>query len=663
MTTLEQVHGQVHEQVRLRSGLRVVVVDRPGSAAVSVVGAVRAGWRHDGPNRAGTAHLTEHLLTVGADRRARGVEAVGGSFRATTHPDHMEFVTSAPNGVWRVLVTAEIARLHGRYTIGDDVIAEQKEAVREEIRALTASASPWPAMATALYSDEALGHEGFGVDADLANIDDRLCSSFARTLVRPERAALVVAVDVAALGGLSPVMQHVCAPTDSIAPGDHPRRDEIASFPQEDPRTVSGTGHADAWFGWSVPGLARSPRAHLMWSALADVLARRTSCARFGRAGVAHAADRETMALSARDRDELNSILAQPISESETDDARDRLVRAALDLAHDPASIARALLLSGRPDLSRIARESASNAVRVELDDMRGLLLRGTPAVVLPDSGADVDTAARFSSEQTALTTEPIGTRRLRTSAVIGGSVTTRVAAGRAAGIVVDGPTSIHVRTATAMPPGRPGWVSVGDISGHRYAAICEDPDHVDGVVAALPPDVTELATAGSYALHALDAAPALDGTTIGGRCTAVSVADLAARWLALGALNGVQDIALGRAPTVRVVRLPTRPAATTILVDSTCTAGDLSSLIDAWAPDDFDRVRDFVAGQAYRASASTAESSNYLLTLLCNDIELRDNATDAVSDFAATLAGIDDSDIRRAARAVVGMTKVMPRP
>ena len=61
--------------LRSPDGVRVVLLDRPGSGAVTTVAVAPAGWQHDPLGGQGTAHLCEHLTTVGSRAADRRVEA------------------------------------------------------------------------------------------------------------------------------------------------------------------------------------------------------------------------------------------------------------------------------------------------------------------------------------------------------------------------------------------------------------------------------------------------------------------------------------------------------------------------------------------------------------------------------------------------------------
>src|ERR687885_524605 len=71
----------------LKNGLRVVVVERPGSSLVTAQILIRHGGEVDPPQLAGLADMTATLLTKGTTTRsapeiAEAIEALGGSLES-----------------------------------------------------------------------------------------------------------------------------------------------------------------------------------------------------------------------------------------------------------------------------------------------------------------------------------------------------------------------------------------------------------------------------------------------------------------------------------------------------------------------------------------------------------------------------------------------------
>src|SRR3546814_1986877 len=77
------------EITRLPSGLTVATDSMPGVATVSLGAWIGAGTRHEAPELNGIAHLLEHMVFKGTERRsaqaiAEEIEAVGGQINAYT---------------------------------------------------------------------------------------------------------------------------------------------------------------------------------------------------------------------------------------------------------------------------------------------------------------------------------------------------------------------------------------------------------------------------------------------------------------------------------------------------------------------------------------------------------------------------------------------------
>src|SRR3546814_18013621 len=99
---------------RLPSGLTVATYAMPGTATVSLGAWIGAGTRHETPEVNGIAHLLEHMVFKGTERRsaqdiAEEIEAVGG---------HLNAYTSRENTAFYAKVLAEAA------TLGLDIVAD-----------------------------------------------------------------------------------------------------------------------------------------------------------------------------------------------------------------------------------------------------------------------------------------------------------------------------------------------------------------------------------------------------------------------------------------------------------------------------------------------------------------------------------------------------------
>lgn len=85
--------GEAHRDV-LANGLRVLTVPAPGLHSATIALYVRAGSRHETPERNGVSHLLEHLLFRGSEgwpdtiAMNAAIESAGGSLNGITARDH-----------------------------------------------------------------------------------------------------------------------------------------------------------------------------------------------------------------------------------------------------------------------------------------------------------------------------------------------------------------------------------------------------------------------------------------------------------------------------------------------------------------------------------------------------------------------------------------------
>lgn len=84
-------------QHTLKNGLRVIIIQRPGTRTVAARFFVRAGSRYDG-DHPGLAHMLEHMLFKGTQQRSseeifQGIEARGGEINAHTTREYISLHT------------------------------------------------------------------------------------------------------------------------------------------------------------------------------------------------------------------------------------------------------------------------------------------------------------------------------------------------------------------------------------------------------------------------------------------------------------------------------------------------------------------------------------------------------------------------------------------
>jgi zinc protease len=122
----------------LDNGLSVVLAPRPGSEVVAVQAWVAAGAADEPDDKAGVAHLLEHMVFKGTARRGVGeitaaVESVGGDVNAWTSLDQTVFHAVLPRPEWELGVDLLADALQGA-RLDPDELEREREVVLEEIR-------------------------------------------------------------------------------------------------------------------------------------------------------------------------------------------------------------------------------------------------------------------------------------------------------------------------------------------------------------------------------------------------------------------------------------------------------------------------------------------------------------------------------------------------
>ena len=189
----------------LKNGLRVIVVERPGSSLVSAQVLIKHGGEVDPPQLAGLADMTATLLTKGTEKRsapqiAEAIEALGGSLESGARWD-----SSLAN------LTIMASRIEPAAEILADVVRrpafkeEEIERLRQQTLDDLSVAMSQPGTVArfvasrVVFGDAPYGHPLSGTPEAIARIkrDDivRLHSNY----YRPDNAILVIGGDIKAV--------------------------------------------------------------------------------------------------------------------------------------------------------------------------------------------------------------------------------------------------------------------------------------------------------------------------------------------------------------------------------------------------------------------------------------------------------------------------------
>ncbi|MFI6811346.1 M16 family metallopeptidase [Nonomuraea sp. NPDC050328] len=174
----------------LANGLRVLVVERPGTGLVAVDLRYRAGSRHEPRGRTGLAHLTEHLMF--APGHMTELEGLGAVYDADTWFEHTAYHTLVrPQHLERVL-RLEAARMRE----SPRRLGAQREVVRAEVLQRVFAFPYGTHLPHLLPLCHPFGHTPAGIEEDLDAITLRDCVAFHRNWYVPGNAVLAVVGDV-----------------------------------------------------------------------------------------------------------------------------------------------------------------------------------------------------------------------------------------------------------------------------------------------------------------------------------------------------------------------------------------------------------------------------------------------------------------------------------
>ena len=409
------------ERLTLPNGLRVVIAPDRSSPVVAVAVHYDVGFRSEPQHRTGFAHLFEHLMfqgseNVGKAEHPKYVQAAGGTFNGSTHPDYTNYFQLLPSGALDLALFLEADRMRAP-KLTQENLENQIAVVQEEIRVNVMNRPyggfPWIRLPDVAYTTFPNAHNGYGAFEELqaASLSD--ASSFFESYYAPGNAVLTVAGDVTVARAISLIERHfgqvpartVPARPDFAepAPTSERRRDEI------DPLAPQPAFAA----GYRVPDPVSDFAAYLPYVLLTEVLT----------AGDASRLEKRLV----QDDRLVTSIESYLGTFGDPFDQRDPLLLT-LETYHPPTTSADAVLAVVDEELDRLASDGPAEGeldrVRArlsarlfrEVDDVLGRtltlavfeLLHADPALLnaLPQKLAEV-TAAQLASAAASVRAQP----------------------------------------------------------------------------------------------------------------------------------------------------------------------------------------------------------------------------------------------------------------
>ena len=257
---------------KLDNGLLVVVSEDHSSPTVGISVVYRVGIRTEPRNRAGFAHLFEHLMFEGTPTAPAGVfdrvtTGGGGDNNGSTHPDYTSYVEQAPVSALEPLLWLEADRMK---TLAFSIrsLDNQRDVVKEEIN-VNVKNQPYGGVADTELPQLAFqkwenGHDGYGSfeDLDTAKLDD--VRGFHRDFYGPNNAVLGIAGDVTPEQGFALAQNYFGKIPARAIP---PRPDVEEPLNTAEKRTVQGDGLARLpalAVGWKMPARGSHDQAAMI---------------------------------------------------------------------------------------------------------------------------------------------------------------------------------------------------------------------------------------------------------------------------------------------------------------------------------------------------------------------------------------------------------------
>ncbi|ABW10387.1 peptidase M16 domain protein [Parafrankia sp. EAN1pec] len=188
------------QRVTLDNGLRVLLAPDRTAPVVAVAVHYDVGFRSEPEGRTGFAHLFEHLMfqgseNVGKAEHPKYVQAAGGIFNGSTHPDHTDYFELLPSGALELALFLEADRMRApRITREnlDNQIAVVQEEIRVNVLNRPYGGFPWITLPPVAFDTFPNAHNGYGDFSELeaASIDD--AADFFDKFYAPGNAVLTV---------------------------------------------------------------------------------------------------------------------------------------------------------------------------------------------------------------------------------------------------------------------------------------------------------------------------------------------------------------------------------------------------------------------------------------------------------------------------------------
>jgi len=204
-----------YKDVKLKNGLRVLLVEDHSAPVISLAVTYDTGSRNERKGRTGFAHLFEHMMFQGSENVGKGEHFVvvfnnGGTMNGTTNTDRTNYYETLPSNQLDLALFLEADRMRS-LDISKENLDNQRNAVQEE-RRLGVDNQPYgkavEQFGEAMYDNFAYKHSTIGSMEDLnaASVDD--VKEFFRVYYAPNNAVLALVGDFKTEEALAKIKKH-----------------------------------------------------------------------------------------------------------------------------------------------------------------------------------------------------------------------------------------------------------------------------------------------------------------------------------------------------------------------------------------------------------------------------------------------------------------------
>ncbi|HYV03261.1 MAG TPA: pitrilysin family protein [Blastocatellia bacterium] len=193
------------KDVKLKNGLRVLLVEDHSAPVISVAITYDVGSRNERQGRTGFAHLFEHLMFTGSENVGKNeyslmIDTNGGGNNATTNEERTLYFAVVPANQLDMVLFLEADRMRA-LDVTQENLDNQRNAVQEE-RRLRVDNQPYSKAGEqfqeTLYANFAYKHSVIGSMEDLNAASLQDVKDFFRIYYAPNNAALAVVGDIKA---------------------------------------------------------------------------------------------------------------------------------------------------------------------------------------------------------------------------------------------------------------------------------------------------------------------------------------------------------------------------------------------------------------------------------------------------------------------------------